>query len=210
MITSDGAFLRTADGNLLTDEEGNFIAADGNIMKPEDAHKLLEAANQEAVFDETSAASATPDNNVENIENAQNVQAGESIEEIAAAVSNQTVSEVAAVVEPEKKEAASSEVTDMSMDSEPPQLEVGSKTAIETDNAAALISEQVTDNENNAVNIEPEKSKTEVAPVSEEIAPTVSASESVLPDQENDVINSMPIMETDDDPAVSAAVSMSE
>ena len=56
-LQSDGHFLRTADGNLLTDEEGNFITPDGNVIKPEEAHKIL--ASQEAAAAELANASET-------------------------------------------------------------------------------------------------------------------------------------------------------
>ena len=56
-LQSDGHFLRTAEGNLLTDEEGNFITPDGNVIKPEEAHKIL--ASQEAAAELVNASEAS-------------------------------------------------------------------------------------------------------------------------------------------------------
>ena len=60
VIASDGTFIRTADGNILTDLNGNFVTANGNIIKPEDAQRLLAENGQDEVLP-TSGEYAAPE-----------------------------------------------------------------------------------------------------------------------------------------------------
>ena len=206
-LQSDGHFLRTADGNLLTDEEGNFITPDGNVIKPEEAHKIL--ASQEAAAAELASASETSSGEVlqaaaaaEILQNVGGEALQNSSDEILQTVAGDSTGADAApadaIITEDKSEGIAtsesmiiSKPVNESIESldEPPQLEVR-RTSVDLPVVPPVES---TDVENNA--IEPEKSKTETEKPMEvvpEVEPVPPESQEAVP------LASMPLLDTEE------------
>ena len=209
-LQSDGHFLRTADGNLLTDEEGNFITPDGNVIKPEEAHKIL--ASQEAAAELVNVGDASSGEVLQSA-------AGEILQNVGEEVLQDAPSEILqnaagdvgqsatpAVSNAEEKRESESMIiskpvneTDVSMD-EPPQLEVR-RSSVDLPTMQPVESTE----ENNA--IEPEKSKSETGPLNasqvettEDIAPAVPEAEPVPPEsQEAGSLSTIPFLVTEEE-----------
>ena len=200
-LQSDGHFLRTAEGNLLTDEEGNFITPDGNVIKPEEAHKIL--ASQEAAAELVNASEASSGEVLQSAageilqtvggEVLQN-SSDEILQNVAGdAISTDAVAVAADVINAENNSEAIAATQSMiiskpvnesieSLD-EPPQLEVRRS-------SVDLPTVPQADVENNA--IEPEKSKTETEQPMEVVEPDISEQ------QEAGSLASMPLLDTEE------------
>ena len=200
-LQSDGHFLRTAEGNLLTDEEGNFITPDGNVIKPEEAHKIL--ASQEAAAELVNASEAssgevlqTAAGEILQTEGGEVLQnsSDEILQNVAGdAISTDAVAVAADAINAENNSEAIAATQSMiiskpvnesieSLD-EPPQLEVRRS-------SVDLPTVPQADVENNA--IEPEKSKTETAQPMEVVESVISEQ------QEAGSLASMPLLDTEE------------